>query len=58
MQTRFPNRLPPYLLLAPSILVVVVDAAVDVQKLGPGQDGLELVQDETVVTHRLVGRLA
>ncbi len=38
--------------------VVIIDAAVEIEKLGPGKDGFEFIEDEAVFAHSLVGDLA
>ncbi len=40
------------------VLVVVIDAAIEVEELGPGQDRFELVQDQAVLARGLIGGLA
>ena len=37
------------------VLVVILDHAVEVQELGPAQQGLETVQDQAVIAPRLIG---
>ena len=44
--------------LARVVLVIVIDGAVDVEELGPRQDVLEAVQDETVLAIGLIGLAA